>query len=218
MKNLAITSCLLLCATKALAAAFNVLSPEEKDAGWQLLFDGQSINDWRASDEPGTFSVNAGEIIVKGPRSHLYYLGPVENHDFKNFELKADILTFPKANSGIYFHTTWQPKGWPDNGFEVQVNNSHSDPKRTAGLYDVKDVYGVIAKDFVWFTMEIKVEGNHVITKVDGKVIVDYTEADDWVPPKNHPGRRIAHGTFALQGHDPGSEIHYRNIKVRVLP
>jgi hypothetical protein len=43
-----------------------------------------------------------------------------------------------------YFHTHWQPVDWPDKGLEVQVDNSHSDPKRTAGLYDVKDVYEVV--------------------------------------------------------------------------
>jgi hypothetical protein len=57
-----------------------------------------------------------------------------------------------------------------------------------------------------------------VVTSVDGKVIVDYTEPDDWKPPAEHPARRIASGTFALQEHDPGSETHFRNIKVRVLP
>ena len=100
----------------------------------------------------------------------------------------------------------------------MQVNNTHSDKKRTAGLYDVKDNFDEVAKDDVWFTMYIKVEGKHVITKVDDKVIIDYTEPDNHTPPKNHPQRRIAHGTFALQGHDPNSEIHFKNIHVHALP
>ena len=50
------------------------------------------------------------------------------------------------------------------------------------------------------------------------KVVVDWTQPDDWAPPRGHAARRIASGTFALQGHDPGSEVHYRNIKVRILP
>ncbi len=99
-----------------------------------------------------------------------------------------------------------------------QNGNSESDPKRTAGLYDVKDVYDHVAPDYRWFTMGIRVQGKHVVTTVNGKVIVDWTEPADWVPPEGHPGRRIGSGTFALQGHDPGSETHFRNIKVRVLP
>ena len=196
----------------------NVLTAAEVADGWQLLFDGKSMDDWKASDAPGTFSIRNGEIIVHGPRSYLYYLGRVQQHNFKNFELTTEVWTAHGANSGIFFHTLWQPAGGPDNGFEVQIDNSHSDPRRTAGLYDVKDVYDAVAADYQWFAMDIRVQGKHVVTSVDGKVIVDWTEPANWVPPDRHPGRRIASGTFALQGHDPGSEIHFRNIKVRALP
>ncbi len=199
-------------------AAPNTVSRAEKAAGWKLLFDGKSIDDWRASDATGTFSVQDGQIVVHGPTSHLYYVGEVEHHDFRNFELQLDVMTFPKANSGVYFHTLWQERGWPEHGYEVQVNNSHSDPKRTAGLYDVLDNYQAVAKDDAWFTLRVRVSGKHVVTSVDGRVVVDFTEPDDWTPPADHSERRIAHGTFALQGHDPGSEAHFRNIKVRLLP
>jgi hypothetical protein len=200
------------------AADHNTLTPAEKTAGWQLLFDGKSLNDWKTNESPATFSVANGEIVVHGPRSHLFYAGPVANHDFKNFELTAEVLTKPKANSGIYFHTEWQADGWPAKGYEIQVNNSHKDPKRTAGIYGIQDNLEAVAKDDVWFTMQIRVEGRHITTKVDGKVIEDFTEPEGWTPPAAFPGRKLAHGTFALQGHDPESEVHYRNLKVRVLP
>ena len=195
-------------------------SAADAPEGWVSLFDGKSIDDWKASDEPGTFSVQNGEIVVHGKRSHLFYNGPIHNHDWKNFELKADVLTKPSANSGVYFHTLFQEQGWPDKGFEVQVNNTHKDWKKTASLYDVVDIKAEQnpAKDDEWFTMYIKVEGKHVITKVNDKVIVDYTEPEGAVAPKGHPGRLIDHGTFALQGHDPGSEVHFKNIFVKPLP
>jgi len=193
------------------------------DDGWTSLFDGKSLEGWKASEAPGTFSVQEGKIVVNGPRSHLYYLGSFHNHDFKNFELKADVMTFTNSNSGIYFHTAWQDKGFPDKGFEIQVNNTHRDTKRTAGIYDVKDNYDTVAKDEVWFTMEIIVKGKHVVTKVDGKVVEDWTEPEDpkTATPallKKHPQRVIDHGTFALQGHDPGSKVYFKNIMVRPLP
>ena len=59
------------------AAEPNTLTPEQKAAGWQLLFDGKTLEGWKASDQPGTFSVQDGAILVHGPRSHLYYLGDV---------------------------------------------------------------------------------------------------------------------------------------------
>ncbi|MEQ2008101.1 MAG: DUF1080 domain-containing protein [Limisphaerales bacterium] len=200
--------------TLALGLALSV-SAADKD-GWISLFDGKSLAGWKANENPDTFKVENGELIVKGPRAHLFYVGDVQGAKFKNFELKLDISTRPKANSGVYFHTEFGP-GWPAKGYEVQVNNTHGDPKKTAGLYNVKDNMEAPAKDGEWFTMTIKVVGKHVTTSVNGKVIVDYTEEEN-PPRKANPGRLIGSGTFALQGHDPGSEIHYKNIFVKPLP
>lgn len=203
----------------AVLAAFSLsaFAADSKD-GWISLFDGKSLDGWKASDKPGTFSVENGEIVIHGERSHLFYLGDVNGHDFKNFEVKADVMARHGSNSGFYFHTAWQETGWPDKGFEVQVNNTHKDPKKTAGLYDIVDNFEAPAKDDEWFTLYIKVEGKHVITKVNDKVIVDYTEPEGFQPKPNHIGRKIDHGTFALQGHDPGSEVHFKNIFVKPLP
>ena len=113
-----------------------------QDAGWVSLFDGKSLDGWKVGENAASFSVADGAIVVNGPRAHLYYVGPVGNHDFKNFEFKADVMTTPGSNSGIYFHTAYQEGGWPSKGYEVQVNNSHTDPKRTAGLYAIVGQHG----------------------------------------------------------------------------
>jgi hypothetical protein len=68
---------------------------------WVSLFDGQTLTGWRASENPATFRVENGEIVVHGPRAHLFYDGPVMNHDFRDFELTADVMTRTGANSGI---------------------------------------------------------------------------------------------------------------------
>lgn len=195
----------------------SLFAADSKDA-WVSLFDGKSLEGWKANEKPETFSVKDGEIVVKGERSHLFYVGPVNGHDFKNFEFKAEIMTKPNANSGVYFHTEFQPGGWPAKGYEIQVNNTHADPKKTAGIYDIQDNFTAPAKDNEWFTLYIKVEGKRIVTKVNDKVISDYTEEENVKRPSNHAERVISHGTFALQGHDPGSEIHYRNIFVKPLP
>ena len=186
--------------------------------GWTSLYDGKSFNGWKASEAPGSFKIEDGSIRVAGPRSHLYYDGDVMNHNFKNFEVKALVKTMPGSNSGFYFHTVYQDKGFPDKGFEVQVNNSHTDWKRTAGLYDIVDTREVSVKDSVWFTLYIKVEGKKVITKINDKTIVDYTEPENAKAPNGHPGRLISSGTFALQAHDPKSVVYFKDIMVRPLP
>ena len=106
---------------------------------WVSLFDGKTLNDWKVGDNASTFSVDSGMIKVNGNTAHLFYEGAVNDHRFKNFEFKADVMTRPHSNSGIYFHTAFQQGGWPQVGYEVQVNNSHTDWRRTGSLYGIED-------------------------------------------------------------------------------
>jgi hypothetical protein len=184
---------------------------------WVSLFDGKTLNDWKVGDNASTFSVDSGMIKVNGNTAHLFYEGPVNNHRFKNFEFKADVMTRPHSNSGIYFHTAFQQGGWPQVGYEVQVNNSHTDWRRTGSLYGIEDVKEVVAPDNVWFTEYIKVTGNRVVVKINDKTVVDYTQPTN-VPPPDKKGPIDSSGTFALQGHDPGSTVYFKNIMVKVLP
>jgi hypothetical protein len=193
----------------------NMLTEQEVAQGWQRLFDGHSLDGWRASDAPGSFSVKDGAIVVRGPRSHLFYVGPVGNHHFTDFELRLEVKTFPKANSGVYFHTAWQETGWPAQGYEVQVNNSHDDPSRTGGLWGVADFKQVLVPDGRWFTLAIQVQGKRVTTLIDGQPAVDYTEEPNPPRKKGLEHRLLGGGTFALQGHDPASEVWYRRVRVR---
>lgn len=191
----------------------------KKDEGWIDLFNGSDLSGWEQSEGKQTFTVADGHIIAHGPRSHLFYTGPVANGDFKNFELRADLMTFPGANSGVYFHTAYADS-WPSKGFEVQVNNTHiglddfKEYKKSGSLYGLRNIFKAFADDSVWFNMHIWVEGNHVRIEVDGKKVVDYIQPDDTTVFRN----RLSHGTFALQGHDPNSMVWYRSIKVKILP
>jgi hypothetical protein len=148
----------------------------------------------------------------------LFYDGDVQQHAFKNFEFKADVMTLPGSNSGIYFHTVYQESSWPQKGYEVQVNNSHTDWRRTGSLYGIQDVKEVFVKDNEWFTEKIKVQGKRVIISLNDKVVVDYTEPDNVQRDAGSAGRVISKGTFALQGHDPKSKVYFKNIMVKVLP
>ena len=183
---------------------------------WVSLFDGKSLDGWKVGDNASTFSVDSGMIKVNGNTAHLFYEGPVNNHNFKNFEFKAEVMT-PPLNSGIYFHTQFQQSRWPEIGYEVQVNNSHTDWRRTGSLYGIDDVKEVVFTDNVWFTEYIKVVGNRVIVKINDKTVVDYMQPNN-VPPPDKKGPIDSSGTFALQGHDPGSTVYFKNIMVKVLP
>jgi hypothetical protein len=134
----------------------------------------------------------------------------------------VDVFTAPNSNGGVYFHTEFQDRGFPRKGFEVQVNNTHRDPVKTGSLYHVKDVGADDIKDIVkdgeWFTEDILVQDNTVTIKLNGKEVVNWTQPADWSGGREGSGRVLSHGTFALQGHDPGSTVHYKNIRVKPLP
>jgi hypothetical protein len=207
----------------ALLAAFSITScalADEPDAeGWYSLFNGEDFTGWKANENADTFQVVDDEIVIKGERSHLFYTGPVENADFKDFVWKCEVLTKPNSNSGMYFHTAYQDEGWPAKGYEVQLNNTHGDPKRTGGLYAVQDVMDSSpVKDNEWFTQEVTVEGNHIVVRVNGEVTADYVEPTDVERPADMSGRKLSHGTIALQGHDPDSEVHVRKVMIKPLP
>jgi hypothetical protein len=187
---------------------------------WQSLFDGTSLDGWTANENKDSVKVVDGAIVVGGgERSHVFYSGKVGDHDFKNFQLKAKVRTEPNANSGIYFHTEYQEEGWPEKGYEAQVNNSGPDPQKTGSLYGVVKVTEAPAKDNEWFDYEIAVEGDHITIAINGEKVVDFTETGEDMPHlKEFPGRKLDRGTFALQAHDPGSIVHFKDIQVRMLP
>lgn len=186
------------------------LQKETKKKGWISLFDGKSLNGWKINENPATFKVEDGAIVVNGNRGHLFYDGTVMNHNFKNFEYKAKVMTTPGSNSGMYIHTEFQAEGWPAKGYEIQVNNSHTDWRRTSSIYAIQDIKDAPAKDNEWFTQSITVQGKKITVKVNDKIINEYTEPAE--------GGKLSSGTFALQGHDPKSKVYYKDIMVKPLP
>ena len=196
------------------AAEKSAGAPKPDKDGWFSLFNGKDLAGWKVSENPDSIKVVDGVIVCSGPRAHAFYVGPVADANFKNFEFQIDVKTKPKANSGIYFHTEYQEDGWPNKGYECQVNATHSDAKKTGGLYGRKDVMNTAPhKDNEWFTYHIIVKGKTVTIKINGKTTCEYTEPDD-----ASGGRKLSSGTFAIQGHDPESKVLYKNIKAKPLP
>jgi hypothetical protein len=208
-------------ATLSLLLAMAPLALAQDKDGWISLFNGKDFTGWKVNENTDTFTIKDGAIQANGQRSHCFYVGPVGNHDFTNFELKVDAKTAPVSNGGIYFHTEYQDSGWPSKGFEVQVNNSHTDPIKSGSLYHVKDigidVTGPIVKDNEWFTEHIVVKGKTVTISLNGKQVVQWEQPADWNGGREGPGRSLSHGTIALQGHDPKSIVQYKNIQIKIL-
>lgn len=211
----------VIVALALLTASLNSVRAEDGGDGWISLFDGQTLKGWEANEQAQNWKVEDGKIVATGPRSHLFYVGddPSNPPQFESFHFKADVMTTPKSNSGIYFHTDWNEEKnhqrFPQTGFEAQVNNSHGDPVRTASIYHLVKNFKAPAKDNEWFTEEIIVDAKNktVKTLVNGNVIAEYKE------PAGKTGKMevIGKGTFAFQAHDPKSTCYYKNIRVKKL-
>ncbi len=178
---------------------------DKADEGWVSLFNGKDLTGWKIS-EKGDWKVVDGAIVTPPQRSHLF-----TEMEFKNFEFKAEVMTEPGSNSGIYIHTAYE-ETFPTHGYECQVNCTHGDVRKNGSLWGVTHSLVPNAKDNEWYTIEISVKGKSVQTKVNGKVVIDYIEPEGLTIP-----RRLGKGSFALQGHDPKSVVRFRNLKVKPL-
>jgi hypothetical protein len=207
---------LLLPALLCLLVTSLALRSSHYKGGWVKIFDGKTFDGWKVGENAETFTIEDGAIMVAGPRAHLFYEGPVGNHDFKNFEWKAKVKTMPGANSGMFIHTAYQEKGWPSKGYEIQVNQTHTDWRKTGSVYSFQDVKDTFVKDGEWYTQHIIVKENKVTIKVNDKTINEYTEADSLRAPGRKDMRHLSSGTIALQGHDPKSKIYFKDIMLKV--
>ena len=197
------------------------------EPGFTSLFNGTDLTGWKIGGPPESFSIKDGAIVANGPASHAYYDGTVGHHRFRSFDLKVDVMTKPGSNGGIYVLTEYEETGgnerasgrFPSKGFEIQVNNSHTDRVRTGSLYHVSDVLDDSpAKDDEWFTEEIVVKGDTISVKVNDTPLVNWTQPADWNGGREGPGRKITGpGTIALQAHDPRSTVYYKNIRIKSL-
>jgi len=214
-------ACLALCAAPQVVLA--------KTAGedWIPLQDGKTMAGWKAAKSPEAWVVEDGVFVTHGGPSHVFYVGKVGRHDFRNFEFSAEVMTAPGSNSGIYAHTKLVPtEDWPSAGYELQVINSNPpaekmngyiEHKMTGSVYAVRNTWKTPAKDNEWFNYRIRVVGKTIQTFINDQLVCEYAEPANAYRPKDKLGRLLGSGTIALQAHDPGSQVKYRNMKVKIL-
>lgn len=177
-----------------------------KPGKWVKMFNGKNLDGWQANEKPESWSVvkEDGKSVLRGhgPVSHLFWM----KEQCENCEFKADFKIMEGSNSGMYFRTAMGP-GFP-KGYESQVNATHRDPVKTGSLYNFHKNLESPTKPGEWGTQHIIADGNHIIIKVNDKVITDF------VDEKN----TFTKGYLALQQHDPNSTVFYKNLMFRKLP
>lgn len=180
---------------------------EEK---WVSLFNGKTLDGWeKIGGDDSHWKVEDGAITGTGNPSMLVCTeGP-----YKNFRYRAEVKINDGGNSGLYFRTTRRP-GFLD-GYEAQIDSTHTDPIRTGSLYGFCHVYSQLSKPDTWFSYEIEVREDvwrgREMTRI--KITVNDQELYEYMDfEKTYPV-----GHFAFQQHDPGSVVQIRNVKVMKL-
>ena len=204
-----------------------MLTPFARAAeGWRELFNGKDLAGWKANAYPDSWTVVDGVIRAHATKesSHLFYVGDGKTDfvRFKNFELEFTTRGEPNANSGVFIHTDLVAGGSAlrlSNGYEIQLNSTEKEKRKTGSLYDVVDLATSPVDETKWFTVRITVKDRRITIQVEGKTTVDYTEPDNVQRAPARKGRRLnpLGGAIALQAHDPGSTFYFKNIRVRPL-
>lgn len=195
---------------------------------WTPLFNGKDLSGWRANNDPDSFTVKDGVLRVQASgatSAHLFYVGDLDDgfEAFQNFELEAIVRAEPRSNGGLFVHTDMSTRDAQKHlakGYEVQLNSSAEEKRKTGSLYAVMDLDRSPVDETKWFTLRIVVRGKRITVALDGREVVDYTEPADVVRPTERAGRLFSSegGAIALQAHDSRSVWYFKAIRVRRLP
>ena len=185
------------------------------------LFNGKDLTGWRVV--PGgksEFMVLDGAIHVVNGRGFLE-----TESTWGDFILQAQIRTNGKhLNSGIFFRAMPGTANEPSNGYEAQVHNAFEHDDRikpvdfgTGGIYRRVKARRVVSNDYEWFTMTVAATGPHVGIWVEGEQVTDWTDERG---PNDNPreGLCTKPGHISLQGHDPTTDLLFRNLRIAELP
>lgn len=199
-----------------------------KPLGMKSLFNGKDLSGWRVvPGSQSTFEVKEGTIHVTAEKQ-----GFLETEDtFANFIFQAEAIAHrdPSAggeplNSGYFFRAKPGTEEAPSHGYEVQIHNGWEGDDRTkptnggtGGIFRRVEARRVVPTDNEWFTTTLVAAGPQIAVWVDGYQVTNW---EDTRPPSDNPreGRRLKAGHISLQGHDPTTDLSFRNLRIAELP
>ena len=195
---------LLIAAALTLPLVFAADLPKAPSGkGWVKIFDGKSLNGWKAVENEGSWSVKDGNLVGDGERSHLFYTVK----QCKNCEFYAEVKLNHEGNSGMYFRAKME-KGFPP-GYESQVENTSRDPRKTGSLLQVLRT----SRNSSCRTTP----GGRSTSSPTARISSPRSTArPSWTLSTRRTLTRKA--TWALQQHNKGSIVTYRNLMMREIP
>jgi len=190
-----------------------------KPLGAKRIFNGKDLTGWKTY--PHLKSVVS--VTPEGALNVKNGWGTLESEgQYADFTLQLEVFVNGRAlNSGIFFRCI---PGQVMNGYESQIHNGYRDDDRTkpqdcgtGGIFRRQHARKVLADDFTWFTKTIHADHRHMAVWVNGHQVSDWTDPR---PPHENPrrGLRVQAGTIQIQGHDPTTDISFRNLRIAELP
>lgn len=237
------TVILLVCCSLKITSMGNVdntLTNNEKDSGWQLLFDGKTTNGWHTYGKQNAgneWKVENGTIHLDSSAKNAERGDLVTNEEYGNFHLKLDWRISPKGNSGIIFYIhedTSKYHNTYNTGMEMQVLDNgtptrlgHPDSKlythRAGDLYDLLASKEAVKPLGQWNHVEIisvngkldfYLNGTHTLSTnlwdANWKQMIAISKFKD-MPDFGS----FKKGKISLQDH--GNDVWFRNIKIKRL-
>jgi hypothetical protein len=183
------------------------------------IFNGVNLDGWKAlPGHPSVFTVTPeGWLNVKNGNGDLQSDG-----QYKDFVLQLDIISNGEhLNSGVFYRAI-PGEFW--SGYESQIRNQWQGDDRTkpvdygtGGIYNRQPARKVVSTDHQWFTKTLIAHGPHMTAWVDGYQVSDFTDKR----PPNRSGRnglKLEAGVLSIQGHDPTTDLSFRNIRIVEMP
>lgn len=218
----------LLANTVYAPGADNILTDQEKQDGWLLLFDGRTTNGWISPDGTSLTDKHVQDGCLNPHPCH-YML--TSEKSWENYKLALDFKITPKCNSGIFVRTfPLKPRPGKDvgyNGIEVAIDDT-----TTAGFHDTGALYDLVkpTKNAMrpvgeWNHIVITSDRNRLTVELNGEVVTRM-DLDQWTEPNRRPDGTphkfdVAYKDHPRKGHiglqDHGSDCWYKNIKLLPL-
>ncbi len=207
------------------------------------LFNGKDLTGWKKFESDSKRAKSQFTVTKDGWLSITNGPGDLQTTgEWADFVLQLDCRTNgDNLNSGVFFRCI---PGEYQNGYEAQIQNQAAkqpktytieeyDPKThklvarkkienwsqdygTGAIYRRMPARRAAAKDREWFTMTVAAHGRQIATWVNGIQVLDWTDNR----PENENARngcRLKKGPISLQGHDPTTDLLFRNIRIADL-
>jgi hypothetical protein len=200
--------------------AVRVRNVKLRPLGLKSIFNGKDLTGWK--EIPGhksVFSVTPeGWLNVKNGNGDLQ-----TEEKWGDFLLQIEVYSNgDHLNSGIFFRAN---PGLFWSGYEAQIRNQWQGDDRTkpvdygtGAIYNRQPARKVVSSDREWFTMTVLAHGNHLAVWVNGYQTSDFMDTRPANEENARLGARTKAGVLSLQGHDPTTDLSFRNIRVRELP